>query len=131
MYESFTNTIAYLEEQGLYDTYMRENPVAEDVAYLEINKDDYTYIGSNGWNMDDGESEHYYIYDPEEIEAALDYMVPSIGKSYTWHWHITKDYDPRYSVYIYLYDDSDNCYERAFLKGQVPEFLANYETTTY
>ncbi len=131
VYESFTNTIAYMEENGLFSTYMVQAPAVEDIAYLEIQKDDITYIGNDGWNWDDGDSEYYYISDWNEMEEALESMVPAAGKSYTYHWHCTKGYDPRYTVYIYLYGDSDRCYERSFLKDQVPEFLENYETTNY
>lgn len=131
VYESFTNTIAYLEENGLYSTYMVKLPAVEDIAYLEIQKDDITFISDGGWNWGDGESEQFYIQNPEEIEEVLASMVPSIGKSYSYHWHSTSGYDPRYSVYIYLYGDDNTCFERSFLKGQVPTVVEQYSTTAY
>lgn len=131
VYESFTNTIAYLEENGLYSTYMVKLPAVEDIAYLEIQKDDITFISDGGWSWGDGESEQFYIQNPEEIEEVLASMVPSIGKSYNYHWHNTSGYDPRYSVYIYLYGDDNTCFERSFLKGQVPTVVEQYSTTAY
>ena len=131
VYESFTNTIAYLEENGLYSTYMVELPAVEDIAYLEIQKDDITFISDGGWSWGDGESEQFYIQNPEEIEEVLASMVPSIGKSYNYHWHNTSGYDPRYSIYIYLYGDDNTSFERSFLKGQVPTVVEQYSTTAY
>ncbi len=131
VYESFTNTIAYLEENGLYSTYMVKLPAVEDIAYLEIQKDDITFISDGAWNWGDGESEQFYISDPEEIEETLGTLVPSIGKTYTYHWHNTSGYDPRYSVYIYLYGNDDICYERSFLKEKVPNVVEQYSTNAY
>lgn len=131
VYESFTNTIAYLEENGLYSTYMVELPAVEDIAYIEFQKDDISFISDNGWNWGDGESEQFYISDPEEIKETFDALVPSIGKTYTYHWHNTSGYDPRYSVYIYLYGNDDICYERSFLKDKVPNVVEQYSTNAY
>lgn len=131
VYESFTNTIAYLEENGLYSTYMVELPAAEDIAYIEFQKDDIKNITDTGWDWGDGASEQFFISDPQEIEEVIKSMVPSIGKTYTYHWHNTSGYDPRYSVYIYLYGDGDICYERSFLKDKVPNVVEQYSTNAY
>ncbi len=131
VYESFTCTIAYLEKNGLYNTYMINNPAVEDVAYIEIQKDDITSISGDSWQYGDGQPEQFFISDPEEMKEVLSAVEPAIGKTYPYHWHCTKDYDSRYTVYIYLYENTDGCYERCFLRGQVPEILSQYENTTY
>ena len=131
VYESFTNTIAYLEENGLYSTYMVELPAVEDIAYIEFQKDDINYITDTAWDWGDGASEQFFISDPQEIEEVIKSLVPSIGKTYTYHWHNTSGYDPRYSVYIYLYGNDDICYERSFLKDKVPNVVEQYSTNAY
>ena len=131
VYESFTNTIAYLEENGLYSTYMVELPAAEDIAYIEFQKDDINCITDTSWDWGDGASEQFFISDPQEIEEVIKSLVPSIGKTYTYHWHNTSGYDPRYSVYIYLYGNDDICYERSFLKDKVPNVVEQYSTNAY
>jgi hypothetical protein len=110
---------------------MVELPAAEDIAYIEFQKDDIKNITDTGWDWGDGASEQFFISDPQEIEEVIKSLVPSIGKTYTYHWHNTSGYDPRYSVYIYLYGNDDICYERSFLKDKVPNVVEQYSTNAY
>lgn len=136
VYESFTNTLAVLEEyQAVYPVELR----AEDVLSLEVTNWHYldqeqyfdtanTYsYGAQASYVDTQHSVRKEFTDPEEIAAIVENLYPSDSRS-DLYWNDSRILDEGYEVVVTFKTDSDYPYKRGyfyykFLSGQVPDFV--------
>lgn len=144
VYESFENTIAYLEEEGVY---VPAKVRAEDVASITVVNWNHDMQDGDAWDSYNTGSESadlYYsqteyrirkTYDtPDEIAEIIDVIFPG-ELCYTWRWNDKNGYEDNYDVYITFKPDTeyyyipDSDYGCEFISGQVPEFVQ--EDTTY
>ena len=144
VYENFNNTIAYLEEEGVY---VPSKVRAEDIASItvinwnrDIQNDDawdtyYTTSMAQAAYVSQMDYQIRETYDdPDEIAEIINAICPR-ELCYDWKWESSEAYDNNYDVYItyktdaeYRYIPSTN-YEYEFISGQVPDFVE--EMTTY
>lgn len=148
IYDSYTNVIQYLKEQGAYYPVQLN---AEDIASItitnyhnEIYENDYTDMESayDAYReMAVGAEEVYSdvsaayedvsvvesFCDQEQIEEILQCVYPS---AFQYDWHSYEEFDYNYDVCIEFKKDSDYPYNKTayyfhynILAGQVPEFV--------
>ncbi|MDE7284933.1 MAG: hypothetical protein K2N85_15325 [Lachnospiraceae bacterium] len=144
VYENFKNTIAYLEEEGVY---VSAKVRAEDVASITVINWNYDVQNGDSWdsyNIGSAAQTAYLSqmeYQIRETYDATDDIAKIIDAIYPRElchdgiWESTKAYDKNYDVYItyktdteYHYIPSLN-YEYEFISGQVPDFVE--EMTSY
>lgn len=140
VYESFTNTIAYLKEKGAY------YPVklnAEDIESVTVtNYHNEYYETENSWEGEMAEAaetsaEDSYVdvtrqaefRDAREMEAILEEIYPAYAVS-TGFWKSYDAFDSSYDVQVVFKADSSYPYQRGgyyfsyqFFSGRVPEFV--------
>lgn len=140
VYESFTNTIAYLKEQGAY------YPVklnAEDIESVTVtNYHNEYYETENSWEGEMAEAaetsvEDSYVdvtrqaefRDAREMGAILEEIYPAYAVS-TGFWKSYDAFDSSYDVQVVFKADSSYPYQRGgyyfsyqFFSGRVPEFV--------
>ena len=145
VYESFTDTIAFLEEQGAY------YPVAlrvEDIESLEVTnyhydeRDEYDLMVATGQESaqalparGSGIDERPSVVteqfdDPKEIEAILSAIYPNLEM----YWNESDAVDRNYEITISFQKDAAYPYGRGyytfnFFSGQIPDFVV--ERTAY
>ena len=136
VYESFTNTIAYLKEKGAY--YPLQLDVA-DVEAIEVTGEhryretsDGTKVFVDGPQAEAVAGELYTVSfsDPGEMEQILSSIYPQSQFSGDWH-NTTYELDQDYEVTIYLKrgtdypgDPSMRSFDYRFYAGRVPDFVA-------
>lgn len=144
VYENFKNTIAYLEEEGVY---VPSTVHAEDIASITVINWNRDMQNGDAWDTYTTGSEAHAAYvsqmdyqrretydDPDDIAEIINAINPK-ELCYDWKWESSKAYDNNYDVYItyktdaeYHYIPSSN-YEYEFISGQVPDFVE--EMTSY
>lgn len=137
VYESFTNTIAFLKE---YNAYYPVNLRAQDIESLEITNyhydDELVYAadaGSAEAILRAGGSRAYtesgtvreFFDDPQEVAEILANIYPQELDVF---WNETDSKDKNYEIAITFKTDTDYPYGRGyyyyqFLNGQVPDFV--------
>ncbi|MCM1253480.1 MAG: hypothetical protein NC321_11715 [Clostridium sp.] len=145
VYESFTNTIAFLKEHNAYAPVTLR---AQDIEKLEItnyhyNETEETYdndmsvataqahpVGSR--DLDSGDvTVTIYYEDTEDIEKIVDALYPQDFETY---WNERGTIDDNYDVVVTFKPDAEYPYGRGyyyyeFLSGQVPDFVV--QATAY
>lgn len=143
IYEDFKNTIAYLEEEGVY---IPAKVRAEDVASITVVNWNRDKQNGDAWDTYAAGSESavaYYsqmeyqrreTYDnPDEIAEIINAIYPE-DMCYYRRWSSSKAYDDNYDVYITFKTDAEykyipEPYSYEFISGQVPDFVK--EMTSY
>lgn len=144
VYEDFKNTIAYLEEEGIY---VSAKVRVEDIASITVinwNYDKQNGDSGDAYNTGSGTAAAYVsqmeyqireTYDnPDEIAEIVNAIYPE-EMCYSWKWESPEAYERNYDVFItyktdaeYRYNPTFN-YAYEFLSGQVPDFVE--EMTSY
>ena len=126
IYESFTNSIAFLEKCDLFNEMAYKTPAVEDISYIEVSydKDGFSALEGDLSELDlpYGTSE---VYDYDVMGQILSSVVPSYGAEYNFHWNNPTRYSP-FTIRVYVYY-SDVPFEYAFLRDSVPEVLMDLE----
>lgn len=139
VYESFENTIAYLQSVGAYYPLALN---AEDIDCITVTnyhneltegfEDPEIYL-SGGKRVYDSDYEESHVvsenfYEEEEIRKILGAVYPN---SLSASWHDYREMDDDYDVYITFKKDTSYPYNRSnygfsyrFYAGQVPQFVA-------
>lgn len=136
VYESFTNTIAFLKER---DAYYPLQLRAEDIKSIEITNYHYDYEEYFAKGGTFGSSSSYYVdkavtkyfEDTEEIAEIVEAVYPN---GFDVYWNAPNPIDTNYDIIITFKADTGYPYGRGyfyyeFLKGQVPDFVV--EATAY
>lgn len=134
IYESFSDTIAYLESKGYSIDYKMD---ADKVASMEITN---YHPEMNEDRISIGESEDYTVSmtvtDNNQIKELVDGCYPSIINNF---WVPKDRFEPGYNIEVRTkgfvdydsemmdldkaYDSSYTTYSYQFIKGQVPQFV--------
>ncbi|MDE6750813.1 MAG: hypothetical protein K2K21_17375 [Lachnospiraceae bacterium] len=144
VYENFENTIAYLEEEGVY---VPAKVRAEDVASITVINWNYDRQNGEAWDTYTTGSESSAAYtsqmeyqrretydNPDEIAEIVDAIFPE-EMCYDWKWENPKTYERGYDVYITYKTDAEYKYIPTveygyeFISGRVPDFVE--EMTSY
>ena len=128
VYESFDNTIAFLEKMNLFNEAYYSRPDINDIAYLEVSFDKSNRSNlsteESDWkgNLSYGVSE---VSDMELFDQLLDKTVSSYGVDYSSHWN-NPDRFSIFRIRAYGYDNNVIA-ELTYLKGDEPDVVYDLE----
>lgn len=125
VYPQFEETLALLKEYG-FD--MEEKITAEEVEAIEVtdNTQDYEayydHYAQGAMTYAESESITTEYTDKEQIQQILDSIVYD---GFTWQvWNYNNFADDSYTVVIRLENEGTSQLTHSFIKGQIPEFIA-------